>query len=53
MYKHFWNALAFFILWVALFMLCGFVAQAWQQNKEAKCFQFEDRQQRYACLRRV
>jgi hypothetical protein len=40
-----------FVMWCALLMLGSFVSEKWHQHRDEKCFQFNDRQQRYACLR--
>lgn len=37
---------------VALVFLCGYVSQKIEQSKQAQCFKFDDREQRFACLRR-
>ena len=42
-----------FVLFVLLMFFCGYVSQKLESRKQAQCFKFEDREQRWACLRRV
>jgi len=46
-------ALLSFVLFVLLMFLCGYASQKLEARKQAQCFKFDDREQRWACLRRV
>ena len=42
-----------FACFVLLMFVCGYASQKLEARKQAQCFQFNDDQRRYACLRRV
>lgn len=45
-------ALLAFACFVVLNFICGYASQKLEARKQAQCFKLDDKEQRWACLRR-